>query len=168
MDQYILQLSKDFPGVSFVAGPGFCWSPRKRQIIYAPKETVSPACKWAIWHELGHALLNHFSYASDFELLRLEVAAWQKAEEIAASYKEKIKEDHIQNCLDTYREWLHRRSTCPVCGNRSLQHSAQQYRCFNCHTTWKVSTSRFCRPYRQLDVIIKESPATISEQAIFR
>jgi hypothetical protein len=28
------------------------------------------------------------------------------------------------------------------------QDDHQHYRCFNCHTVWRVSTSRFCRAYR--------------------
>src|SRR5579884_4079162 len=107
MEDFIQRLSKDFPGLSFCAGKSFSWSPSNCQIIYKAQATLTSPCKWAILHELGHALLEHFSYASDFELLKLEVAAWHRAQTIAPTYSENISEDHIQNCLDTYREWLH-------------------------------------------------------------
>jgi predicted RNA-binding Zn-ribbon protein involved in translation (DUF1610 family) len=56
--------------------------------------------------------------------------------------------DHIQDCLDTYRDWLHRRSRCPTCGMHVLQDKSNSYKCFNCGTSWQVSGRRFARPYR--------------------
>ncbi len=148
MEGFINRLSKDFPGLDFIAGKVFCWSPVKNQITYNPTKG-QPAGRWAVLHELGHALMDHKSYGSDFELVKLEVAAWQKAKELEKKYGQKISPEHIQNCLDTYREWLYRRSLCPACGNSSLQQSPTSYRCFNCHTVWKVTAARFCRPYRK-------------------
>jgi hypothetical protein len=119
--------------------------------------------QWALLHETGHALLEHQSYKGDFELLRLEVAAWERAREVAATISHDfspdstpdagmdvtIDEDHIQDCLDTYRDWLYKRSICPTCTTKCLQQDDfVHYRCFNCHTTWRVSSNRFCRAYR--------------------
>ena len=158
------KLRKDFPAVTFEHGETFRWSPQSHKITYkmSDKDDV-----WAAFHELGHAVLGHKQYSSDFELLRLEVSAWDQACKIAQDYGHSIGTDHIQNCLDTYREWLHRRSTCPQCNSRSLQQSATLYHCFNCQTDWKVTASRFCRPYRQSVLHPnKKSPAQ-SEQTTF-
>ena len=95
-------------------------------------------------HETGHALLGHANYQADYELIQLEVAAWQEAKQIAKPLKIEIDEDHIQDCLDTYRDWLYKRSICPNCATKSLQQGDfVHYRCFNCHTTWRVSNSLF-------------------------
>jgi hypothetical protein len=52
--------------------------------------------------------------------------------------------------LDTYRDWLYKRSICPTCTAKCLQQGDfVHYRCFNCHTTWRVTASRFCRAYRR-------------------
>jgi hypothetical protein len=37
------------------------------------------------------------------------------------------------------------------------QDSLPLYRCFNCHATWRVAPSRFCRPYRQKTITGKAS-----------
>jgi hypothetical protein len=103
---------------------------------------------WSILHELGHALLDHQSYENDVNLLQKEAEAWEKAVIVAKSYGMTIDQEHIQNCLDTYRDWLHKRSTCPTCSSHGLQQNKALYRCLNCQGAWKVSSARFCRPYR--------------------
>lgn len=154
MDELVISLKRDFPTLSFQAGRVFCWSPKQQEIFYR-ENSSGDTSKWALLHELSHALLGHKTYNSDFELLCLEVAAWDKAKEIGAKYGQQIDPEHIQNCLDTYREWLHRRSTCPACGNGSFQQNATTYGCFNCHATWKVTAARFCRPYRRIHALPK-------------
>ncbi len=150
MKHLLRRLQTDFPQLSFKAGDQSCWSPQTNQIIYTVESSDDIEGGWALLHEVGHALLGHKTYASDFELLRLEVAAWDSAQQVATKYGHHIDDDHIQDCLDTYRDWLHRRCTCPTCGNKSLQENPRQYSCFNCGTKWQVSASLFCRPYRML------------------
>lgn len=112
---------------------------------------------WSLLHETGHALLGHTSYVADIELLKLEVAAWDRAKQLAKELGTSIDENHIQDCLDTYRDWLDKRSICPNCGTKSIQtDKGSKYRCFNCHTTWRVSNNRFGRAYRQTE----DAPAT--------
>jgi hypothetical protein len=148
MQQLIAKLHQTYPQLTFTAGKQFCWSPETSEIFYraaAPGKTAS----WSLLHETGHALLEHQTYKADFELLRLEIAAWERARELADDLKITIDEDHIQDCLDTYRDWLYKRSICPTCSTKCLQQSDYvHYRCFNCHTVWKVSANRFCRAYR--------------------
>lgn len=142
------KLQAAFPTLKFAAGKQFYWSPETGEIVYR-RDADGDRAKWSLLHETGHALLGHTSYQADFELLRLEAAAWEHARQIAGGFEISIDESHIQNCLDTYRDWLYKRSLCPNCGTQCLQQGDfVHYRCHNCHTKWRVSTSRFCRAYR--------------------
>lgn len=142
------QLQARFPQLQYVAGARFCWSPTTHEIGY-DQNRHDAAADWSLLHETGHALLDHSTYLADFELLKLEMAAWNKARELATELGTVIDEDHIQDCLDTYRDWLYKRSICPQCSSRALQQNDYaHYRCFNCHSVWRVTPSRFCRAYR--------------------
>jgi hypothetical protein len=151
MDQAKLlkRLRDSHPQVRFTAGKDFVWSPETQEVFYISNPKLRAQDAWSLLHETGHALLGHTSYKADIELIRLEMDAWDKAKELAAEFDIRIDEDHIQNCLDTYRDWLYARSICPGCTTKCLQSSNYtHYRCHNCHTTWKVTPSRFARPYR--------------------
>jgi hypothetical protein len=149
MPSLVQQLQKQFPTISFVPAESFYWSPRKQVVNFVTAASEDNIGAWSLLHELGHALLEHKNYGSDFELLSLELAAWEKAQVIAQEYDIVISSGHIQDCLDTYREWLYLRSTCPQCMSGSQQIEPHLYSCFNCNTTWRVSRSRQCRSYRQ-------------------
>lgn len=146
MQNYISKLSIALPGVKFIKSDSFHWSPKNQTISYIDLSEEQNV--WALLHEAAHAVLEHMSYQSDFELLKLEVSAWDQAKKLGEDLGHKVDEEHIQDCLDTYRDWLHQRSTCPSCSSVCLQASPNQYRCHNCYTVWNVSNSRFCRPYR--------------------
>jgi hypothetical protein len=149
MQTLINKLAARFPDLTFSAGEQFYWSPPSGEIFYKAGAKGKKA-RWSLLHETGHALLDHNDYQADVELLRLEVAAWQKAEELAGDLGLAIDPEHIQDCLDTYRDWLYKRSICPDCSAKCLQQGDfVHYRCFNCHKVWKVSNSRFSRPYRR-------------------
>jgi hypothetical protein len=143
-------IRNDYPEFSFIETTHFSWHAGHKVVSFKASGTRSEQIKdiWALLHELGHALLNHSDYRYDIELLRLEVEAWEKSHELAQSYGIEIDEDYVQDCLDTYRDWLHLRATCPTCYARSLQTSPRQYSCINCQAEWTVSRNRFCRPYR--------------------
>jgi hypothetical protein len=148
MDELVSTLQVQSPALRFTPGSQFCWSPETGEIFYKAG-TKGRRAVWSLLHETGHALLGHASYKADFELLRLEIAAWERARQLAQTLKIEIDEEHIQDCLDTYRDWLHKRSICPNCTTKCLQQGDfVHYRCFNCHTTWRVTASRFCRAYR--------------------
>lgn len=148
MKELLKKLERDYPHIVFLKGAQFRWSPKTNEVVYSLEgKSTSPAA-WSLLHEVGHALLGHQRYTSDFELVEMEAAAWQKAQEVGKIYNIVIDADHVQDCLDSYRDWLHQRSACPQCEARSLQQENGEYRCFNCSTEWHVSTSRFCRPYR--------------------
>lgn len=149
MDKLVGVLQKRYPSLSYLSGREFCWSPETQEIIYISNAKGDKA-KWSLLHETGHALLGHSGYKSDFELLTLEVNAWERAKLLADELTIIIDEDHIQDCLDTYRDWLHSRSKCPNCHSKSMQQNdLARYHCFNCHAVWQVSDSRFSRAYRQ-------------------
>lgn len=166
MDSLLRNLKRDYSVIAFVPANDFSWSPKTKEIYYNTASRSSRTASWSLLHELGHALLEHSSYHSDLELLQLEAAAWQKAREVGKGYGYEIDEQHIEDCLDTYRDWLHQRSACPRCSNRSFQQNSQQYTCFNCGTTWTVSLSRFCRPYRRVSKT-KTPPSDKSPKATF-
>lgn len=149
LEAVIGELQARFPGLRFTPGRQFYWSPETGEIFYEAGRPGKRAV-WSLLHETGHALSGHRSYQGDFELLRLEIDAWERARQVAADLGISLDEDHIQNNLDTYRDWLYKRSICPGCGTKCLQQGDfVHYRCFNCHTVWRVSASRFCRAYRR-------------------
>ena len=148
MQALLVELKTKYPHLLFAAGKEFCWSPETQEIFYKSNATGQQA-KWSLLHETGHALLGHKTYLADYELLRLEVAAWERAEILGKEMNINIDADHIQDCLDTYRDWLYKRSICPVCHSKCFQQGDYiHYRCFNCHAVWRVSANLFSRSYR--------------------
>ena len=146
--KFIGRLGRDYPDFTFTRGNQEHWSPKNNSITFNPAQTPE-RIRFGVLHELAHGLLEHKNYQSDFELLKMESEAWHLASRIGLKYGVTISEDHIQNCLDTYRDWLHHRSQCPSCGMHVLQQDSHSYRCFNCQTAWRVSSGRFVRPYRR-------------------
>jgi DNA-directed RNA polymerase subunit RPC12/RpoP len=149
VEVFIAELKKDYPQFKFKAGKQDFWSPGSKTITYNPESPLRKL-QYSLLHELSHALLDHQKYTTDFELLKMETEAWHKATEISPKYGLEINQDHVQNCLDTYRDWLHRRSRCPRCGMHVLQDNQGSYKCFNCQTKWSVTDKRFTRTYRRL------------------
>jgi len=148
MEQTLKRLRQLFPQLVYCPSTAFCWSPETNEVLY-PNKNAGDQASWSLLHETSHALLRHRSYNSDFELLKLEVLAWEKAKELGVKLQIVIDNDHVQDCLDSYRDWIYARSICPRCTNKSLQQSdLRHYRCFNCHNIWQVTPSRFCRAYR--------------------
>jgi hypothetical protein len=148
LDTLLDQIVADYPDLSFIESAQFSWHAGRKHVSFKKVGAGAQHNMWALLHELGHALLGHTEYTHDIELLQLEVAAWGRARELAKHYGLHIDEDYVEDCLDTYRDWLHLRATCPTCYARSLQASQSRYKCFNCASSWQVSRSRLCRPYR--------------------
>lgn len=158
MNKLISKLQTDYPKLNFAVSKQFSWSPHTQTITTPPLRSLPEQASWSLLHEAGHALLDHKTYTNDLELVELENAAWDKAKQLARTYQVTISEEYVQDCMDTYRDWLHQRSTCPSCNNRSLQEDKNLYRCYNCNQTWTVTTSRFCRSYRRKSNQSKTSP----------
>jgi hypothetical protein len=144
MDKLAALLRKAYPDFTIIAGDLFYWSPQTKEVFY--KEAGDSG---SLLHELGHALLGHSHFTTDVDLMHKEIAAWEKARELASIHGVELNQTAIERCLDSYRDWLHKRSTCPDCGSHGLQTTQRLYKCLNCHKTWKVSSSATCRPYRQ-------------------
>jgi len=81
MESLVNVLRTRFPNISYREGSTFCWSPRTREVFYVPSQR-SQSATWSLLHETAHALLGHIAYQTDFELVRMEVAAWEKAKDI--------------------------------------------------------------------------------------
>lgn len=167
MTELLGQLQKSYPQVSFCASEAFSWSPAESSIYYIDAHLAGPEGVWALLHEVGHSSLNHQIFHSDFELLTLEVAAWRQAKVIATGLGITIDDEHVEDCIDTYRDWLHRRSTCPTCGTICMQKNSKTYACHNCHSFWAVSSSRFCRSYRLKTYEITKTLPAMEPVAVF-
>lgn len=163
----LTRLIASYPELKFIEDKSFYWSPKDTSVHYNLEKLAEIRGDWSLIHELAHGLLGHTTYKTDFELLSYEVAAWQKALEIAPAYSLNIESDHIDDCLNTYRDWLYARSTCPTCSLNSLQISSDAYKCMNCQCQWRVSPSRFCRPYRLTHKSASKKPITTTPQAVF-
>jgi Zn-dependent peptidase ImmA (M78 family) len=134
--------------LTFSPSSSYYWSPKDRVVFYQENDE-SEIGLWTLLHEACHGLLNHKSYQSDFELVLLEVEAWERAEQLAKTLDLVIDSDHVQDCLDSYRDWQYKRSLCPRCDLGGIQINASSYKCMFCNDTWHVSAARFCRPYRR-------------------
>ena len=166
MKTVLNSLQKLLPDIKFVVSPTFYWSPQTNTIYFNGAVLNTENGKWSLFHEAGHAVLDHKDYKTDAGLLKLEVEAWQSAQDLGQKLELNIDEEHIQDCLNTYRDWLYSRSTCPTCALNSLQIDQTTYLCLNCSTRWSVSQSRFCRPYRMRDRH-KKTPSE-QTQTVFR
>jgi hypothetical protein len=148
-NQLLLTLSSLFPEINIRPAKNFSWSPKDSTVFFSKEHLVhSDHGKLALLHEVGHGILRHSNYSSDVDLILKEVGAWQQARALAEQLGIVFDADHVEDCLDTYRDWLHKRSTCPTCLSNALQSDSHTYQCFNCNQLWHVSVSRFCRSYR--------------------
>jgi len=135
------KLKKAYPHILFIAGDRFAWSPHERTVFY---DTTDLDNTGLLLHELAHGLLGHHDYSKDIELVAMESQAWDKALELAPLYDVTITDDTIQDNLDTYREWLHARSACPVCEATGYQSGKSTYSCVACSHVWRVNEARIC------------------------
>ena len=127
-DDFLEQLKERSPSLRFVEGAKFAFRPPKT-IVLGPPE---PFWELLALHEVSHAILKHKCFKMDVERLRMESDAWEKAKELAKAYGVEVNEDMIQGELDTYRDWLHKKSRCPKCGLTRFQTSDSKYHCPRC------------------------------------
>lgn len=150
----VYKLTDSYPSVTFSPSDTFYFSPKDNTVFYR-EDSDRQEAQWALLHETGHALSNHENYFTDVQLLLLEVEAWESAKQIAKNLQfevdqpVEIDENYVQDNIDSYRNWLHKRSLCPNCDLSSIQLDDKSYSCVFCHKKWGVSDDRFCRPYRR-------------------
>lgn len=144
----IESVREDFGQITFQPSQDFYYSAHDKCIYFVPAYLSSEAGIFQLFHEMGHALEGHHHFESGIELLKMEAEAWRRAKHIANQYGLEIPADLIEHCLDTYRDWLHLRSTCPTCKNVAVEIDANEYHCFNCRQKWSVSADQRSRCYR--------------------
>lgn len=136
------KLSSQFPELHFVEGNRFHWQPTKKTIQYDLSDTSFDA---HLLHEASHAVLKHTSYQRDIDLIKMERDAWEHAKvTLGPQFDVIIPAAIIHNDMDTYRDWLHERSTCPTCKATGLQIQKKLYQCVSCRQTWRVNDARIC------------------------
>lgn len=147
MDNLITPLRHAYPQINFSVGSRFSWSAEAKTITY--QQVAGASAAWSLLHEVGHAILRHLDFATDVELLLKEAAAWEVAQELGAKYAVEIPQNYIDDCVNSYRDWLNKRSACPYCSSQGLQADSKTYNCINCRKSWQVTQNRLCRPYRK-------------------
>lgn len=125
---FLAKIRSDYPEFRFKKGAKFSFCPPKT-IIIGPEE---PDDASLLLHELGHALSGHIDFNTGAKRLKMEVEAWEKARELASKYDVKVDENKLENELDTYRDWLHKKSRCPRCGLTRFQTPDGNYHCPRC------------------------------------
>lgn len=83
-------------------------------------------------HELGHALSGHVDFRTDVDRVRMEREAWERARELCEKYEVDYDEEYVEIAMDSYRDWLHRRSRCVKCGETRYQTADGRYHCAFC------------------------------------
>ena len=140
MQELLGRLREDYPDLRFREGKRFCFRPVRTIIFDAAgldkfKDLgVDEQKYWCLQllHEVGHALLEHKNFVTDTERLKMEQAAWERAHKLCVTYSIEYDEDFVEAELDTYRNWLHRKSCCSKCGLTRCQLRSGKYYCPNC------------------------------------
>lgn len=122
------RLRGDFPELRLRDGVKFLFRP-PRTVHYVVNE---PNAELLLLHEIGHALCGHREFATDIERLRCEREAWTQARKLCARYGVEYDEEVVEGELDSYREWLDKKSRCPGCGLTRFQTPDGVYHCPKC------------------------------------
>ena len=145
-----LDIIRSFDELTFLPSGYFAYDAATDVINYDPECIDDEAGQLSLVHEVSHALLSHFHYSYDIELLFMEINAWTKTRELCAQLGIAIDEDYINDCIESYDSWLTARSTCPKCGNFCLQKGPNQFSCFLCGCGWKVNDRKDRRVVRTI------------------
>lgn len=155
-EEFLQRLRQDYADLRFVEGRKFMYR-GPRTVVFehrkiAPKhvdsrQNIDLQCRklevdraeqnlyfLQLLHEVGHAILRHCDYGLDLERLEMERAAWAEARKLCEKYGVDCDEDFVEMELDSYRDWLHRRSKCRICGLTRYQDAAGVYHCPHCET----------------------------------
>ena len=132
-DDYLAELQARYPEVRWVAGKRFSFRPPRTIQLGEPQ----PHYLQLALHELGHCLAGHRDFRTDIGRLQLEREAWERAHTVWQELR--LKEqgidwdaDFVEAELDTYRDWLHTKSSCPRCGATRFQTIDGVYHCPFC------------------------------------
>lgn len=146
---YFTELKSMYPAIHFTPGEIFSYSHGNSTVTYPIDSVQDTRFFYSLLHELGHAEALHNNFKSDLELIKLERDAWEKSKDIGQKIGIVVDHDHIEKCMDTYRDWIYARSLCPNCHQCGIQSARTAYSCPFCHNTWVVSQSRLCKVTRR-------------------
>lgn len=145
----VKDITSEFPELRFMEGKTLSWNPQTDTITIPKSDTDDTV--YGLIHEIAHAKLTHDSFLHDVDLIKMEREAWNKACEIAKDrFDLKINYEYIEDCLDSYRDWLYKRSLCPRCTLSGFQVNNHEYSCPHCLIDWKVPVSRLCTVKRKI------------------
>ncbi len=134
-----MELIAQYPAMKFLPAGYFAYDAAEEVVNYDPVRLQSQSGQLALLHEISHATLGHFHYRFDFELFVMEARAWHLTRELAKQHGVDVDEAYIEDCIDSYDEWLTKRATCPGCGTFNIQSVPNEFECYACQTSWKVS-----------------------------
>lgn len=140
----VAKIIDTYPEYNFVRSDKYAWDPNTKTIYY--KDVIEPLQIHihSLFHELSHALLDHVNFSNDIKLIKMERDAWALTKTLLVKYQHEIDTSHIEDCLDSYRDWIYARSKCPQCSHVGVETSNNVYGCIFCPIRWKVPESRLC------------------------
>ena len=142
INSLVKRLQQDFPTFTFAPGSEFSWSADSQTITYV--DSTDSSGPQHLVNELAHAALGHKAYERDIQLIDMEREAWLYAEQLATRYEVTIDQDVREASLDSYRDWMHARSTCPTCQATGVETTKAYYTCPACRERWRVNQARIC------------------------
>ena len=122
------QLRSDYPELRFREGKKFLFRPPKTIVLSESDESFD----LLLLHEVGHFLCGHVSFRTEPERLKCEREAWERARELCTVYGVEYDETVAEGELDSYRNWLDKKSRCPVCGLTRFQTPDGVFHCPKC------------------------------------
>ena len=138
LNSLIKKIKSDYPHIKIKESDLSHWSSKSETVFIDPNEDEP---EWILLHELSHGILGHSGFEKDIELLKIERDAWEYAKKVLSpKYKIKIDEDYVQDQLDTYRDWLHKKSLCPICKANGIETKKNEYHCPICNNSWNTNT----------------------------
>ena len=128
--KFVQDLQRDFPDFVFKSSSRFRFHPPKT--IYYNLKTSQKSFTLQLLHELGHALSGHTTFILYIDRLKMEREAWERAKTLCEKYSVAYDPDFVEASLDTYRDWLHKKSLCKACGLTRAQSPDGRYHCPHC------------------------------------
>ena len=135
----IEQLIQDYPDFCFRTGKKFAFrfafgaKNAKPTVFLGPPQ---PYFALQTLHELAHGLCGHKDWSNCISRLKCEREAWERAKTLFFKYQKLIpdpwNEDFVETSLDTYRNWVHQKTLCPVCGLTRFQDENGIFHCPEC------------------------------------
>jgi hypothetical protein len=144
MEAALDYVSKEFPHIRLEKGTKFSWNASAKTITYPASADSESTFVHGLFHEVAHSILKHEGFRHDIDLLKKERDAWSEAKKLLERFDHVLDSEHVEDCLDTYRDWIYLRAACPQCELVGTQSDAVHYSCPYCLISWNVPGSRLC------------------------